>query len=95
MPPSIRDFIKLMSQCNALAANEGGTVHIAKALNKPTFTIFSPYVNKSHWASFEDGKFHHSIHLLDIKPDLYANFTYEERKKIEENPRNCIHKWIF
>lgn len=84
--PSIRDFVKLMSQCDALVANEGGTVHIAKALNKPTFTIFSPYVNKAHWASFEDGKFHHSIHLLDVKPDLFDSFTYEERKKIEQNP---------
>lgn len=85
--PSIRDFIKLMYQCDALVANEGGTVHIAKALGKPTFTIFSPYVNKSHWASFEDGKLHTSVHLLEIKPDLFDNFTYEERKEIEKNPR--------
>ncbi|MEW5676062.1 glycosyltransferase family 9 protein [Flavobacterium enshiense] len=84
--PSIRDFIKLMHQCDALVANEGGTVHIAKALNKPTFTIFSPYVNKDHWASFEDGKFHHSVHLLEMKPDLFDSFTFEERKKIEANP---------
>ncbi|CAM3524826.1 ADP-heptose:LPS heptosyltransferase [Flavobacterium saliperosum S13] len=84
--PSIRDFIKLMAQCDALVSNEGGTVHIAKALNKPTFTIFSPYVNKDHWASFEDGKFHHSVHLLEMKPDLFDSFTFEERKKIEANP---------
>lgn len=84
--PSIRDFVKLMSQCTALVSNEGGTVHIAKALGKPTFTIFSPYVNKDHWASFEDGKFHHSVHLLEMKPDLFDSFTFEERKKIEKNP---------
>jgi len=59
---------------------------MVKGLNKPTFTIFLPYVNKAHWASFEDGKFHHSIHLLDVKPDLFDSFTYEERKKIEQNP---------
>lgn len=86
--PSIRDFIKLMYQCDALVANEGGTVHIAKALNKPTFTIFSPYVNKSHWASFEDGKFHTSVHLLEMKPNLFDTFTYEERKKIEKDPHD-------
>jgi heptosyltransferase-2 len=85
--PSIRDFIKLMYQCDVLVANEGGTVHIAKALQKPTFTIFSPYVNKSHWASFEDGIKHHSIHLLDKKPELFSNFSYEERKQIEQNPK--------
>ena len=83
---NIRDFIKIMSHCTLLVSNEGGIVHIAKALNKPTFTIFSPYVNKDHWASFEDGKFHHSIHLLEIKPNLFDSFTFEERKKIEKNP---------
>nr|WP_309759692.1 glycosyltransferase family 9 protein [Flavobacterium sp.] len=83
---NIRDFIKIMDKCDVLVANEGGTVHIAKALNKPTFTIFSPYVNKDHWASFEDGKFHHSVHLLEIKPNLFDEFTFEERKKIEKNP---------
>lgn len=83
---SIRDFIKVMNQSALLVSNEGGTVHIAKALHKPTFTIFSPYVIKDHWASFEDGKFHHSVHLLEMKPNLFDSFTFEERKKIEKNP---------
>ena len=83
---SIRDFVKIMNQSAILVSNEGGTVHIAKALNKPTFTIFSPYVNKDHWASFEDGILHHSVHLLEMKPDLFDSFTFEERKKIEKNP---------
>lgn len=91
-PATIRDFIKLMYQCDVLVANEGGTVHIAKALNKPTFTIFSPYVNKSHWASFEDGKTNASIHLLEEKPDLFASFTYEERKKIEKDPTDLYRQ---
>ena len=85
---SIRGFIRLMHSCDLMVANEGGIVHIAKALNKPTFTIFSPYVNKDHWASFEDGKQHESIHLLEEKPNLFATFTFEERKKIEENPHD-------
>lgn len=84
--PTIRDFAILMNQCNVLVSNEGGTVHIAKAIDKPTFTIFSPYVNKDHWASFEDGKKHTSIHLLEKKPDLFNQFTFEERKAIEKNP---------
>jgi heptosyltransferase-2 len=75
-----------MDKCDVLVANEGGTVHIAKALNKPTFTIFSPYVNKDHWAKFRGRKFHHSVHLLEIKPNLFDEFTFEERKKIEKNP---------
>jgi ADP-heptose:LPS heptosyltransferase len=84
---SIRGFIVLMNQCDALVANEGGTVHIAKALNKPTFTIFSPYVKKEHWASFEDGKFHHSVHIIDFKPELLEINTFEQRKEIEKDPQ--------
>jgi heptosyltransferase-2 len=89
---SIRGFVRLMYACDIMVANEGGIVHIAKALNKPTFTIFSPYVNKDHWASFEDGKQHESIHLLEEKPDLFNTFTFEERKKIEENPHDLYKK---
>ena len=81
----IRGFITLMNQCKLLIANEGGIVHIAKALDKPTFTIFSPYVLKSDWASFEDGQLHTSVHLLDEKPDLFST-SREDRKKIEDNP---------
>jgi heptosyltransferase-2 len=85
---SIRGFIKLMNLCDLLVSNEGGSVHIAKALNKPTFTIYSPYVNKEHWCSFEDGDEHDSIHLLEEKPDLFNSFTLEERRLIEEDPHS-------
>jgi heptosyltransferase-2 len=90
--PSIRDFVKLMNQCALLVSNEGGTVHIAKALNKPTFTIFSPYVNKDHWASFEDGKFHSSVHLLDLLPNAISDLSYEKCKEIEKNPTELYLK---
>jgi heptosyltransferase-2 len=83
---SVRGFIKLMNQCDILVANEGGSVHMAKALNKPTFTIYSPYILKDHWASFEDGIMHQSIHLLEEKPELFKNTTREKRKAIEKNP---------
>lgn len=82
---SIRGFITLMNKCALLVGNEGGTIHISKALDKPTFTIFSPYVLKEHWASFEDGKKHTSIHLLEEKPNLFS-IDREERRKIEEDP---------
>jgi heptosyltransferase-2 len=83
---SIRGFITLMNQCDLLVANEGGSVHITKALNKPTFTIYSPYINKEAWCSFEDGKEHESIHLLEEKPELYASFNQAETRKIEADP---------
>ena len=88
---SIRGFIKLMDKCDMLVSNEGGSVHIAKALDKPTFTIYSPYINKSHWSSFEDSDKHDSIHLLEEKPGLFESFTFEERKKIEADP-NALYK---
>ncbi len=89
---TIRGFIILMNQCDLLVANEGGSVHITKALHKPTFTMYSPYVNKEHWCSFEDGKTHDSIHLLEEKPDLFSEFTLTERRKIEENPESLYRE---
>lgn len=83
---SIRGFIKLMNQCDVLVSNEGGSVHIAKALEKPTFTIYSPYIDKSHWNSFEDGIFHESVHLKEEKPELFEQYSREERKAIEKDP---------
>ncbi len=83
---SIRGFITLMNKCDMLISNEGGSVHIAKALNKPTFTVYSPYINKDDWNSFEEGTKHQSIHLRDYKPGLYKSYTREERKAIEANP---------
>lgn len=88
---SIRGFITLMNECTLLVSNEGGAVHIAKALEKPTFTIFSPYVLKSSWASFEDGVFHNSIHLLDEKPELFST-NKSNLRKIEENPQYLYHQ---
>ncbi len=85
--PTIRDFAVLMNQCAVLVSNEGGTVHIAKALGKPTFTLFSPYINKDDWSSFEDGILHKSVHLLDFVPDAISNLSYEQSKEIEKNPR--------
>jgi heptosyltransferase-2 len=90
--PSIRDFAVLMNQCAVLVSNEGGTVHIAKAVNKPTFTIFSPYINKDDWSSFEDGKFHKSVHLLDFLPNAISELSYKQNKEIEKNPRELYLK---
>ncbi len=90
--PSIRDFAVLMNKCVALVSNEGGTVHIAKALQKPTFTIFSPYINKADWSSFEDGTFHKSVHLLDFLPNAISELSYEKYKEIEKNPRELYLK---
>ncbi|SHF86300.1 heptosyltransferase-2 [Salegentibacter echinorum] len=82
----LRNFIKLAYHCDAIIANEGGSVHIAKAFNKPTFTIFSPFIPKSSWGTFENEPQNKSIHLKDIKPELFIEKSkkqlYLERKSL-------------
>ena len=77
---SLREFIAILYHCNALIGNEGGAVNMAKALQKPTFTIFSPWIIKKDWNMFEDGITHDSVHLYDFKPNLYGTKTPKEMK---------------
>ena len=77
---SLREFLALTSQCNALVGNEGGATNMAKALNIPAFTIFSPWINKDAWNMFDNGSSHVSIHLEDFKPELYAGKNYKRLK---------------
>lgn len=78
---SLRSFLGILSQCHALIGNEGGIVNMAKALEIPTFSLFSPSVDKETWQIFEDEK-NISIHLKDLKPEIYTNF---DEKHIKEN----------
>lgn len=78
---SLRDFICITHFCDALIGNEGGAVNMAKALNTPTFTIFSPWINKAAWSLFENGTTNISTHLKDTNPELYNNITYKDVKK--------------
>jgi len=69
--PSIRGFLKILSHCDACIGNEGGAINMAKALNVPTFSIYSPWIKKMAWNTGEDGKNHISVHLADFEPELY------------------------
>ena len=71
-PNSIREFLAMTSSCDALIGNEGGAVNMAKAIQIPTFTIFSPWIDKKVWSSFEDGNQNVSIHLDELIPDYYS-----------------------
>ncbi|MFD2892884.1 glycosyltransferase family 9 protein [Flavobacterium chuncheonense] len=77
----LRSFLGLLSQCDALIGNEGGAVNMAKALFIPTFSLFTPSVDKETWQIFEDDK-NVSIHLKDLKPEIYQQF---DAKHIKEN----------
>lgn len=77
---SLREFLAITQHCTAMIGNEGGAINMAKALNIPTFTIFSPWIQKDAWNMFEDGKQHVSIHLKDVKPELYEDKKAKDLK---------------
>ncbi len=77
----LRSFIGIMNNCDLIIGNDGGAINIAKALGKPSFIIFSPWIDKKGWATFEDGVNHISVHLKDFKPELIENKSYKNLKK--------------
>jgi heptosyltransferase-2 len=68
---NIREFIAVMNSCDMIIGNDGGAINMAKALEKPSFIIFSPWIDKKGWATFEDGINHISLHLKEFKPELF------------------------
>jgi ADP-heptose:LPS heptosyltransferase len=77
----LRSFIGLINQCDLIIGNDGGAINMAKALEKPSFIIFSPWIEKKIWATFEDGIHHLSVHLKDYRPDLFEGKTEKILKK--------------
>lgn len=72
---NLREFIALTSLCRAYIGNEGGAANMAKALEIPTFSIFSPQIKKENWALYEDGKKNISVHLEDYNPKVLGNLS--------------------
>jgi len=77
---SLRDFLAVLSQCDALVGNEGGAVNMAKALEIPTFAIFSPWIKKESWSNSAD-KNHMAVHLKDFHPEIYNGKSPKKFKK--------------
>lgn len=77
----LREFMALTSQCDALIGNEGGAVNMAKALEIPTFSIFSPQIRKENWSIYEDGKTNVAIHLRDYDPEIFESLSKKELRK--------------
>lgn len=78
--PDLRSFIALMNQCDLIVGNDGGAINIAKSLGKSSFIIFSPWIEKKIWATFEDGHRQVSVHLNDFKPELIRQYSEKELK---------------
>ena len=80
---SLRGFIKNCSLCDLYIGNEGGAANIAKALSIPTLSIYSPFIKKTVWATFEDGERNISIHPGDFSqhaPGSYKDLPPEAFK---------------
>ncbi len=75
---SLREFMALTSQCNALIGNEGGAVNMAKALEIPCFAIFSPGVKKDNWSMYDNDSTQVSVHLQDFIPEIFQNKSKKE-----------------
>lgn len=78
---SLREFITILTQCQALIGNEGGAVNMAKAVGVPTFTIFSPWINKNSWNMLTENENHVAVHLQDYFPEIYGDIHPKEFKK--------------
>src|SRR5690606_37349247 len=72
----LREFLALTSHCDALIGNEGGAVNMAKAIDVPTFSIFSPQIEKKVWAVYQDD-LNVAVHIDDFLPQ--KNSSSEER----------------
>ena len=78
---NLREYIAIMDKCDVIVGNDGGAINLAKALEKQSFIIFSPWVEKKIWATFEDGIQHTSIHLNDVHPELIEEKSDKELKE--------------
>jgi len=75
---NVRKFSAILKNCNALIANEGGAINIAKAMQIPSFSIFSPHKFRKGWGCYENLLIHRSFHLADINPEIYQQFSLKE-----------------
>ncbi|HET7361684.1 MAG TPA: glycosyltransferase family 9 protein, partial [Salinimicrobium sp.] len=78
---NLREFLALTSCCDALIGNEGGAINMAKALNIPTFSIFSPQIKKENWSIYEDGIQNIAVHLRDYRPQAFTAHSKKELLK--------------
>ena len=92
---SLREFLALASCTHAVIGNEGGAVKMGKALNVPTFSIFSPWILKSAWNSYERSGFNQSIHLSDIRPERYKKHPKKYKQQAAQLYRELQAEFVI
>ncbi len=85
-PNSLRDYMATVYQCIAAVGNEGGAINIAKALNKPTFAVFSPLIDHTAWHSEIPNK-SMAVYLKTFFPKA---IEYQDHRKLKKNPEKVI-----
>jgi heptosyltransferase-2 len=78
---SLRELARMVAHADAYIGNDCGHTNLAKALEIPTFTIFSPFISRESWGIFDDGKKNLSVHLNDFQPELIQGKPYKLLKK--------------
>jgi len=91
---SLREFIALTTQCDALIGNEGGAINMAKALDIPTFAIFSPWIRRAAWALYENEQ-NCVVHLQDYKSNLYKTKSLKDIKKRQQYYYSLLQPTLF
>ena len=77
----LRQFIAIANKCDLIVGNDGGAINMTKAVGKKSFIIFSPWIDKNVWATFEDGINHTSVHLKDYYPAKFEGLNNRAIKK--------------
>ena len=81
----LRSFIAIANECDLIVGNDGGAINMSKAVGKKSFIIFSPWIDKNVWATFEDGINHTSVHLKDYFPEKFEGLNNRQIKKEVKN----------
>ncbi len=81
---TLRGFMALAAHCDAVIGNEGGAINMAKALDVPTFAIFSPQITRADWDIFSSDQ-NMAVHLSDFEPDLFIE--KDKNKLWDEAPK--------
>ncbi|MGQ0799864.1 MAG: glycosyltransferase family 9 protein [Pseudomarimonas sp.] len=79
-PQGLREFVAVLAECDGLFGNEGGAVNMARALDVPSFCIFSPWISKAVWDINHDG-LHTAVHVADFVPQRLAGLGSSDLKR--------------